>query len=59
MRIGAALRRLFRRRESEDHPLSAKERETVSEGFFDERAKALGPDAYDHVDVDREFRRPS
>jgi hypothetical protein len=56
--IRAALRRFFQPRRPEDRALSAKERKRVSDGFFDERAKALGPDAYDHVDVDREFRRP-
>jgi hypothetical protein len=58
MAIRAAVGRFFRRHKPEDHALSAKERERVSDGFFDERAKALGPDAYGHVDVDREFRRP-
>lgn len=58
MGIRVALWRLFRGHKAQDHALSAKERERVSEGFLEERAKALGPDAYDHVDVDREFRRP-
>jgi len=58
MTIRAAFDRLFRRRRSADRAPNANERERVSEGFFEERAKALGPDAYDHVDVNREFRRP-
>jgi len=58
MSIRATLRRWFRPRRAHDHPLTKKERKRVSEGFFEERGKAFGPDAYDHVDVDREFRRP-
>jgi len=60
VKLGAALGRLLRRRRrsGDGHPLTARERERVSDGFFDERAKALGPDAYDHVDVERDFRKP-
>ena len=58
MGVRAAVRGMLRRRPTDDNPLDAKERRKSSAGFFEERAKALGPDAYDHVDVDREFRRP-
>jgi hypothetical protein len=58
MGLRLAVRRLFAKRGSDGHSPAAKERHRTSEGFFEERAKALGPDAYVHVDVDREFRRP-
>jgi hypothetical protein len=29
-----------------------------SEEFFDARASAFGPDGYDRVDVDRQFKKP-
>ena len=58
MGLRAAIRRLVRTRAPGDHPVSEEERRKASEGFFDERAKALGPDAYDHVDVERQFKRP-
>ena len=56
MGLRDALRRILGRRESrEDH--NAK-KESGAERFREERATALGPDAYGHVEVDREFRRP-
>jgi hypothetical protein len=29
-----------------------------SEEFFDARSRALGPDGYDRVDVNRQFKKP-
>ena len=58
MGLRAAVKRLLKTAAPDDHALSEQERHKASEGFFDERAKALGPDAYDHVDIERQFKRP-
>jgi hypothetical protein len=51
------LRRAFRLG-SEAERGDAPGRYLPSEEFFDARSRALGPDGYDRVDVDRQFKKP-
>jgi hypothetical protein len=53
----SVFRRLFKR-SSDRSRRDESGRYLPSEEFFEKRAQTFGPDGYDHVDVNRDFKKP-